>query len=59
MIFLMATNTKFHIFTDGAKNLYRRVLWYAEFHDVIFIQILWLLGDVSSFLKIRPNFAGS
>ena len=41
MIFLLAKNTKFHIFTDRSWKPLCRVLWYAEFDGVIFIKIFY------------------
>jgi len=42
-----------------AWNLYNSVLWYAESDVVIFIKIMLLLRDVSSFFENKANFSGS
>ena len=47
MIDLLAKNTKFHIYVYKSLKFYNKVLWYAEYDGVIFVNILWLSGGVS------------
>ena len=59
MNFLLAKNTKFHIFADRSLKPHTRVSQYAESDGVILIKVLWLLRDVSPFLKVRLISSGS